>query len=103
MVNSQDTKVYKVHGFEHWDNLDEVPRYLTYSETNYRIYSSTSHCIKALTKAPTEPESEQCSEVNGDDPQLSQWNTDKETESIETYSNVSQDLKTIDMNYIYMS
>jgi len=39
--------------------------------------------------------------MNGDDPQLSQWNTDKETENIELYSNVSQVLKTIDANYIY--
>jgi len=101
MANSQDTKVYRVHSFDHWDNLDEVPRYLSYNGANYLIYNYTSHCIKGLTTTSTEFVSEQCLEVNGDDPQLSQWNTDKETKNIEQYSNVSQVFKTIDANYIY--
>ena len=101
MENSKDTKVYKVHAFEHWDNLDATPRLMRYTGASYLIYNEDKNCIKALTAVPDEYVSDQCLELDGDDPALNQWEIVKETEDIETYINVSQVKKTILFNYIY--
>lgn len=101
MVNSPDTKVYRVFAFDHWDNLDEVPRLMHYIGNEYLIYNETSNCIKALSGRPDDYVSDQCLELDGEDPALNQWEISASTLDIEGYSNHSQVKKTPSFNYIY--
>lgn len=98
---SLDTKVYKVYPFDHWDNLDEIPRLMKYKGKQYLIYNSTSNCIKSLDSAPDNYIGDQCSRLNGDDPALAQWEIIKETEDLNPFKSQSQVVKTLNGNYIY--
>lgn len=101
MQESRDTKAYKVQAFRHWDNLDETPKLLKYTGAEYLIYNETSNCIRSLPGLPDRYISQQCLELDGEDPALNQWETVAETENIERYANESQIFKTILHNYIY--
>lgn len=102
MVEAPDSKVYKVHAFDHWDNLDETPRLMHYTGLSYSMYNETSNCILALRDdARDEYIGEQCMDLDGEGPALNQWETIVNTDEIEKFANRSQVVKTLTHNYIY--
>lgn len=84
-----DTKVYEVYAFYHLNNHDETPRLMRYTGAEYLTYNETSHCIRALSGPPDEYVSEQCLELDGEDPALNRWDVKDTTTEIEKYANVS--------------
>lgn len=72
ILESPDTKVYKVHAFDHWDNLDETPKLRKYVGAEYLIFNEKFNCIKALPGAPGRIVGDQCLEQDGEDPALKQ-------------------------------
>lgn len=102
MIESVDTRVYQVRAFDHWDNLDERPRLLHYTGAKYLIYNETANCIKSLGyEAPPAYISDQCIELDGEDPELNQWTSTEVTDEIEKFSHRSDVHKTAYFNYIY--
>jgi len=85
-----DTRVYKTYGFDHWDNLDDVPRLLKYVGATLLIYNESTNCIKTLTDEPVSNViGEKCDELDGTDPALNQWEVSVSTFDLEQYSNRS--------------
>lgn len=101
MVEAHDTHVERVRAFKHWDNLDDVPRLLSYNGAEFIIRNETNNCVKAISGPPDRYVSDQCLEQDGEDPALSQWNTDDQTEDLGKYVNDSQVIKTMAYNYVY--
>lgn len=101
IIESEDTAAYQVYAFSHWDNLDETPRWMKYTGAAHLIYNETSNCIKAISDSPGEYISDQCTELDGEDPALNQWEAAIHTENIENYANVSQVRKTLSHNFVY--
>ena len=101
-VLAPDTFVYQVAAFNHWDNLADIPEYLEYRGANYLIYNETANCIKAVDPPRhTTLHGEECTELDGEDPQLSKWVITRKTHDMGDTVNMSLVQKTLEYNYIY--
>lgn len=97
---SSDTSVYKVYGFKHWDNLDEIPTYKEYAGHRYLIYNKTSDCAKAIDEPSQRLVFERCTKQGGRDSRLMKWRTIVQTNDVVSQNFSTSVSKTGIHNYV---
>lgn len=70
---SEDTKVYRIQAFPHWENLTGDKYLMVYNGPEYLIHNSTSNCTRAIDKPILSATYENCREPNYHDPKLLMW------------------------------
>lgn len=100
-VKSKDTLIYRVHAVKYWDNLTEIPQLMEYQGPKFVVYNTTINCIKGIDEPIERAVSEECSQTNFADPELSTWRVLISTRDIYNNHKSVSIIKAVNFNYVY--